>query len=175
MNFKKLNEKLEKFIESNLPNFQKIDKLCDTDKRYTESGRYLIRKDSKYGIYIYKRTTQKFNGSWNYDYKLISPEFNKDKEAIQWLADKFLSLASLEELKEYIEEGSFKIYNNELKQCLGLLDTEEGTWKTSINFPSHNKGIDPVPNYMLEPNKAKANNLKRDYIQTHGKEYKQEL
>lgn len=175
MNFKKLNEKLEKFIESNLPNFQKIDKLCDTDKRYTESGRYLVRKDSKYGIYIYERTIQKFNGSWNYDYKLISPEFNKDKEAIQWLADKFLSLASLEELKEYIEEGSFKIYNNELKQCLGLLDTEEGTWKTSINFPSHNKGIDPVPNYMLEPNKAKANNLKRDYIQTHGKEYKQEL
>ena len=175
MDIKELNEQLKAFLESDLPKFQKIDKLCDTDKRYTESGRYLVKKDSKYGIYTYERTTQKFDGSWNYDYKLISPEFNKDKEAIQWLADKFLSLASLEELKEYIEEGSFKIYNDELKQCLGLVDTEEGTWKNSINFPADNKGIDPVPKYMLEPNKAKANNLKREYTQTHGKEYNQEL
>ena len=49
---------------------------------------------------------------------------------------------------------------------------EEGHLDTNPKWPTgNNKGIDPVPSYMLEPNKSKANNLRREYIQTHGKPY----
>ena len=171
MNFKQLNEQLKTFLESNLPEFQKMDKLCDLDKHLSESGRYIGMKDSKYGIYRYTRTTQKFNGSWNYDYKLISPEFDEELDAIDWLAQDLLSRNSKQDFIDCIEEGSFKIYNDNLKTIMEL-DVEEGTLNTNPKFPTgDNKGIDPVPNYMLEPNKAKANNLRREYVQTHGKTY----
>ena len=171
MDFKKLTEQLEKFIESNSPEFQKMDKLCDLDKHLSESGRYIGMKDSKYGIYKYTRTTQKFDGSWNYDYKLISPEFDEELDAIDWLAQDLLSNNSKQDFIDCIKEGSFKIYNDNLKTIMEL-DVEEGTLNTNPKFPTgDNKGIDPVPNYMLEPNKAIANNLKRQYVQTHGKTY----
>ena len=157
--------------ESNLPEFQKMDKLCDLDKHLSESGRYIGMKDSKYGIYKYVRTIQKFDGSWNYDYKLISPEFDEELDAIDWLAQDLLSNNSKQDFIDCIKEGSFKIYNDNLKQIMDL-DVEEGTLNTNPKFPTgDNKGIDPIPNYMLEPNKAKANNLRRDYVQTHGKTY----
>lgn len=174
MDFKKLNEELKKFIESNLPEFQKMDKLCDLDKHLSESGRYIGMKDSKYGIYRYVRTTQKFDGSWNYDYKLISPEFDEELDAIDWLAQDLLSNNSKQDFIDCIKEGSFKIYNDNLKTIMEL-DVEEGTLNTNPKFPTgDNKGIDPVPNYMLEPNKAKANNLRRDYVQTHGRPYEEQ-
>ena len=173
MDFKSLNEQLSKFIESNLPEFQKMDKICDLDKHLSESGRYIGMKDSKYGIYKYIRTTQKFNGSWNYDYKLISPEFDEQLDAIDWLAQDLLSNNTKDDLEDCIKEGSFKIYDDNLKTIMEL-DVEEGTLNTNPKFPTDNKGIDPVPNYMLEPNKAKANNLRRDYVQTHGNPYEEQ-
>ena len=167
----RVNEKLKKCVESNLSQFQKIDKLCDLDKHLSESGRYIGMKDSKYGIYRYERTTQKFNGSWNYDYKLISPEFAEELDAIDWLAQDLLSNNSKQDFIDCIKDGSFKIYNDNLKTIMDL-DVEEGTLNNNPKFPTgDNKGIDPIPNYMLEPNKAKANNLKRQYMQTHGKTY----
>ena len=172
MSIKQLKEELEKFIESNLPEFQKMDKLCDLDKHLSESGRYIGMKDSKYGIYRYVRTTQKFDGSWNYDYKLISPEFNKEQEAIEWFANDLLDKNSEEDLYSCIKEGSFVIYDAKLNAQLGTTNIKSGKLNTNPKFPTgDNKGIDPVPNYMLEPNKAKANNLRRDYIKTHGKTY----
>jgi hypothetical protein len=172
MDFKKLNEKLEKYIESNITEFAKLDKLCDLDKHLSESGRYIGLKNSKYGIYRYVRTTQKFNGSWNYDYKLISPEFTSEQEAVKWFAEDLLNNNGEETLYTCIKEGSLKIYSDKLNAQLGTTNINAGTLKTSLRFPSgDNKGIEPLPNYKLEPNKAKANNLRRDYIQTHGKAY----
>ena len=103
MNIKQLNKQLEKFIESNITEFQKMDKLCDLDKHLSKSGRYIGMKNSKYGIYRYKRTTQKFDGSWDYDYKLISPEFNEELDAIDWLAQDLLSNNSKQDLIDCIK------------------------------------------------------------------------
>ena len=175
MDFKSLNEQLNKFIESNLSEFQKMDKICDLDKHLSESGRYIGMKDSKYGIYRYVRTTQKFNGSWNYDYKLISPEFDEQLDAIDWLATELMVRPGLDAVEECIKDGSCKIYDENLKKILGVENTEEGKLDTNPKFPTgDNKGIDPLPNYMLEPNKAKANNLRREYIQSHGKPYEEQ-
>ena len=46
MDFKKINEQLEKFVESNLPEFQKMDKLCDLDNKMGE----LIIKSYSFNI-----------------------------------------------------------------------------------------------------------------------------
>lgn len=173
MDFKSLNEQLNTFLESILPQMQKMDKLCDLDKHITESGRYIGMKDSKYGIYKYDRTSQKFDGSWNYDYELISPEFDEELDAIDYLAQDLLSNNTKEDLEDCVKEGSFKIYNDNLKTILDI-NVEEGTLNTNPKFPTDNKGIDPLPNYMLEPNKAKSNNLRREYIQTHGKPYEEQ-
>lgn len=171
--FKRLNEKLEKLLESEYSNwedFEKIDKLCDLDKSLDESGNYLGLKDSMWGIYRYVTTSEKFDGSWNWSYKLISPKFDEALDAIDWLAQDLLSNNTREDMVACIKEGSLKIYNQNLKKILGFENEEEGHLNTDPKWPTgDNKGIDPVPNYMLEPNKSKANNLRRDYIQAHGK------
>lgn len=173
MNFKKLNEELEKLLESEYSNyeeFEKIDKLCDLDKHLIESGNYLGLKDSMWGIYTNETTSQKFDGSWNWGYRLISPKFEEALDAIDWLAQDLLSANTREDLITNIKEGSFKIYDQNLKKILGFENEEEGHLNTNPKWPTgNNKGIDPVPSYMLEPNRPKANNLRRDYIITHGK------
>lgn len=172
MNFKKLNEELKQYLESSLPDISKMDKICDLDKHYIESGRYIGRRNGKWNIYKYARTSQKFNGDWNYDYKATSPDFDTYDEAIEWFANDLLKYNSEEDLYDCIKEGSFVIYDDKLNAQLGTTGIKAGKLDTSLRFPTGtNKGIDPVPQYMLEPNKAKANNLRRDYIKTHGKPY----
>ena len=145
-----------------------MDKICDLDKHYSESGRYIGLKNSKWNIYKYARTSQKFNGAWNYDYKPISPDFNTYDEAIEWFANDLLSNNTEEDLYDCIKEGSFVIYDDKLNAQLGTTNIKKGKLDTSLKFPSgKSKGIDPLPQYMLEPNKAKANNLRREYMQTH--------
>ena len=69
-------------------------------------------------------------------------------------------------------EGSVVVKRQKLTERVGPTGRKAGKVATGLRFPTgKNKGIDPVPQYMLEPNKAKANNLRRDYIKTHGKAY----
>lgn len=171
MDIKKLNEELEKYLESSLPNISKMDKICDLDKHLTESGRYIGLRDSKWNIYKYVRTSRKFNGGYNYDYKVISPDFDTQDEAIEWFANDLLNNNSEEDLYDCIKEGSFVIYDDKLNAQLGTTNIKAGKLDTTPRFRTNSKGIDPVPQYMLEPNKAKANNLRIDYIKTHGKAY----
>ena len=163
-----IHEELQKYLESSVPDISKMDKICDLDKHYSESGRYIGLKNSKWNIYKYTRISRKFNGGYNYDYKPISPDFNTYDEAIEWFANDLLSNNSEEDLYDCIKEGSFVIYDDKLNAQLGTANIKKGKLDTSLKFPSgKSKGIDPLPQYMLEPNKAKANNLRREYMQTH--------
>ena len=163
-----IHEELQKYLESSVPDISKMDKICDLDKHYSEAGRYIGLKNSKWNIYKYTRISRKFNGGYNYDYKPISPDFNTYDEAIEWFANDLLSNNSEEDLYDCIKEGSFVIYDDQLNAQLGTTNIKKGKLDTSLKFPSGNsKGIDPLPQYMLEPNKAKANNLRREYMQTH--------
>lgn len=52
---------------------------------------------------------------------------------------------------------------------------KESEFKRPWNYFNDSQPIQPLPQYKLEPNKAKSNNLRRDYIQAHGKEYQESL
>ena len=120
MNIKKLNEELEKYLESSLPDISKMDKICDLDKHYSESGRYIGRRNSKWNIYKYVRTSRKFNGGYNYDYKAISPDFDTYDEAYTCML-----LLNSESVQNFLYSISFqdakRPYTKKVLQRIDLL------------------------------------------------------
>ena len=118
--FESLNESLEKFIESNLPDIQKLDIICINRTFNFESSNYIGRKNGKWGIYITKFEYGEHN------YYIKSPEFNTPKEALQWFADKLLDDCGEEKLYYAIKTGNLNIVNDDLKAMLGITKMTEG-------------------------------------------------
>jgi hypothetical protein len=100
--------------ESNLPDIQKLDIICINRAFNFEFSNYVGRKNGKWGIYI----TKFENGEHNYYIK--SPEFNTQKEALQWFANKLLNDYGEEDLYYAIKTGNLNIVNDDLKSQLGV-------------------------------------------------------
>ena len=112
--FKRLNEKLQKYVESNLPEIQKLDVIC-INRLYDLTAKiYVGKKANTWSIFRDKRE----NGEYNY-YR-ISPRFDKEKEAIEWYANNLLDQYGEEDLYKALKSGNIKVVNDELKAELGI-------------------------------------------------------
>ena len=177
MDFKKLNEELQKFIESE-PDIGPALINNDTDSFHDKI--YLGTEDGKYGIYKEVNDHIRRDGTPVWSMRRISRKlFDREHEAKEWLAKYLLAYDRKETIGDYIKNGIVIIYDNDLKSILGLEDVQPGERVPEPSLGVFSRGsvgrsADPVPSYTLMPKGSQRNNARADYIRLHGKPYENE-
>lgn len=161
--FKRLNEKLQKYVESNLPEIQKLDVIC-INRLYNLTAKiYVGKKANTWSIFRDKRE----NGEYNY-YR-ISPRFDKEKEAIEWYANNLLDQYGEEDLYKALKSGNIKVVNDELKAELGISSFKEAVadWKPYKFTVDYDDGRpEDIIEYGMDAEDAKQNLFKsHKYLQ----------
>ena len=165
MDFKKLNEELQKLLEDK----RTYEKFCDLDVSRTNMERHIGKDEKGYAIFAWDRTSQKFDGRYNYDWVRRSPYFQSEEEVIQWFADGLLKHTDMDDIIEGWKDGSFEIYDDRLIKLLNLDNIKAGKYESPSIWPTGEFKDRLVPTYLTMPEGPQRNNARREYIRIHGK------
>ena len=166
MNIKQLNEKIEKLLLEDKPTYKKF---CDLDVSRTNMERHIGKDENGYAIFAWDRTSQKFDGRYNYDWVRRSPYFQSEEDAIQWFADGLLKHTDMDDIIEGWKDGSFEIYDDRLIKLLNLDNIKAGKYESPSIWPTGEFKDRLVPTYLTMPKGPQRNNARREYIRIHGK------